>query len=106
MLTPLRPVKIKNLGAVFSKVHAAAHKVAQNMQDIGEDLRAFGAPGECAELAYRNVDKPMIEAILSVQQETGMSWPAIVDELHARCPGRWVNWTFYSLMIPSALEDL
>lgn len=97
-----RTPRIQNLGALFYPIIKAADKVSDDIQSISEDMRAFHAPSECGDIAYRNVYRPMEEAIRKLEQDTGMTWAEVRSELHERTGGRYLNWLSYSKMLPSS----
>lgn len=101
---PYRKPRLPDLGVVFGVVYAAAQKARALEAEIAEDLRAFHAPSECGDLAYRGVDRIVEQAIEFAEATTGMTWREILNEAYERTSGRWVNWTLYSNMIPYGKE--
>lgn len=101
-----RKPRIANLGQVFGLVYRANEKAIALDNEITEDLRAYAAPSECADVAYNGCDRVIKTAIQAAQDITGMKWPDIMDEIQARTGGRWFAWTMYQSLIPDpCMED-
>jgi hypothetical protein len=100
-----RKPRIPDLGRVFGLVYRANEKANELYNAIGEDLRAFHAPSECSDIAYLGCDKIVQDAVDTAVAITGMTWREILDEIHARTGGRWLNWLMYQSLIPTVHED-
>jgi hypothetical protein len=95
-----RKPRIPDLGKVFGIIYRANERAIDLHNAVAEDLDAFHAPSECADIAYRGCDQIMLDAIKTAEAVTGMKWPAIMEEVQARTGGRWFAWTMYQSLIP------
>jgi hypothetical protein len=95
-----RKPRILDLGKMFGLIYRANEKANELYSAIGEDLEAFHAPSECADIAYRGCDRIVLDAIKTAEAEAGMKWSEILDEVQARTGGRWFAWTMYQSLIP------
>lgn len=100
-----RKPRIPDLGKVFGIVYRANLKAVEMISEITEDLRAFHAPSECADIAYQGCDQIVLDAVESVEALTGMKWPKILDEVLARTGGRWMARTLRQSMIPDPCPE-
>jgi hypothetical protein len=100
-----RKPRIPDLGKVFGLVYRANERAIDLHNAVAEDLRAFHAPSECADIAYAGCDRIVLDAIKTAEAVTGMKWKDIYDEVYQRTGGRWFNWLVYNSMIPLPGEE-
>ena len=96
-----REPRIPNLGRVFGIVYRANERAIKLHDQVGEDLAAFHAPRECADVAYESCDRIMLEAIAIAETVADMKWSDILAEVKARTGGRWLSLFIYESLLPS-----
>lgn len=99
-----REPRVRNLGALVSPILRAAREYEESCLAIDEDMKAFHAPSECAELAYDGLHRRILDKIDAAVIVSGMTRRELVAEIKARTGGRWWAWTTYSMGLSSNLE--
>jgi hypothetical protein len=100
-----RKPRMSDLGKVFGVVYRANEKALIMHAEISEELRAYAAPSECADVAYNCCDRLLRDAVGTAEAVTGMTWQEILNEVQARTGGRWFGWTLYNSLIPDPCAE-